>query len=206
MLDVTKPQLVSVTGLIGVGKTTLAEKLADRLNATLITEQFAENPYLAEVYEGQRDVALDSEIFFLSSSASQLTEGKIQPGKLYVNDYIFDKAIVYAGQWLNDDQMGEYMRFYEVVCEKVVPPVLVIFIEDSIENCLDRIKQRNREFELDINAAFLQQQLNGYNRIFENWTASPILKIPADQCFTDADVDRLAKEVEFYISKHCCPR
>ena len=87
--DPQKPQLISIAGNIGVGKTTLATGLAERLNAKFISEKYDDNPYLSEVYAGKTEFALDSELFFLSSSASQLRKDHMRGGRSYVNDYAF---------------------------------------------------------------------------------------------------------------------
>lgn len=198
--DNTRPQLISIAGLIGVGKTTLATRLAESLNAKLICEKYDENPYLAEVYHGYRDKALDSELFFLSSSATQLRRDRLTHGRYYVSDYIFDKAPIYASSWLVGDDVIRYRRQYEIVAEAVVKPTLAIYLTDSVQLCLDRIHRRNRPYEQGIEGAFLEGLSEKYESLFASWTTCPIVRLPAIACETTQQAEYLANEFRQYLA------
>ncbi len=199
--DASRPQLVSIAGNIGVGKTTLAQRLAGRLNARFIAENYSDNPYLADVYAGDRGKALDSELFFLSSGASQLEKRRLKAGAVYVSDYVFDKAMIYASNWLNDEQMEEYKRYYASVSDGVAVPVLVIYLNDSLQHCLDRIHRRNRPYEQEIEPAFLEHLETGYETLYRDFAACPVWRITSDRCWTDEQVDRVAAQVRYYIAE-----
>ncbi len=199
--DPSRPQLVSIAGNIGVGKTTLAQNLAKRLDGQFIAENYADNPFLADVYAGQRDLALDSELFFLSSGASQLEKRRLQAGRVYISDYVFDKAMIYASSWLDARQMWEYKRCYASVADGVAPPVLIIYLNDTLARCMDRIHLRNRPYEQRIENSFLEHLQNGYETLFRDYTACPVMRMTSNDCWTPEQVDRVADEVRLYLAK-----
>lgn len=200
-LNPNRPQLVSIAGNIGVGKTTLAQHLADRLGGVFIAENYSDNPYLADVYAGRRDLALDSELFFLSSGASQLQKTHLSPGGVYISDYVFDKAMIYASSWLNDEQMHEYRRYHDSVADGVAPPVLAIYLNDSLEHCLERIHNRNRPYEQRIEKSFLEHLQTGYESLYRDFAGCPVIRMTSDRCFTPEQIDRVASQVRFYVAK-----
>lgn len=198
--DADRPQLISVAGLIGVGKSTLAERLAEALGAQAIREEFDKNPFLDKVYDGQKSLALDSELYFLASSASQLRPEKLEPGKVYVSDYVFEKAPVYASVWLSPDEVKEYQKIYESVKNQVVEPTLVIYITDTIDNCIDRIHRRQRPYEQGIEPGFLNHLEAGYEIIFSSWRLCPVIRLPAKDCVDVEQIPALAKEYAGYLA------
>lgn len=198
-LDPTKPQLVSIAGNIGVGKTTLAAGLAERLGAIMIAEKYEENPYLSDVYDGHEELALDSELYFLASGASQLTKDKLDAGVCYVSDYVFDKAMIYASAWLEGVDFRKYIKHYKAVRANVTEPVAVIYLQDSPENCMERIHRRNRPYEQHIELSFLQHLADGYEKLYTDDTVCPLIQIHADQCRDDQQVDRIANELRYYL-------
>jgi 2-amino-4-hydroxy-6-hydroxymethyldihydropteridine diphosphokinase len=198
-LNANKPQLISIAGNIGVGKTTLAAGLAERLNAEFISEKYDDNPFLPQVYAGKTELALDSELFFLSSSASQLRGDKLFAPRRYVSDYVFDKALIYASSWLNESNLEVYRKHYESVNEGVAPPVLVIYLHDSVQNCLERIHKRNRPYEQRIEPSFLEHLADGYDRLYTGYEKCPVIRLASDQCLRADQVDRVADEVKHYL-------
>jgi len=200
-LDSQKAQLVSVAGTIGVGKTTLAAGLAKRLGAEFIAEQYDDNPYLADVYAGHQELALDSELFFLSSSVSQLSKYKLTAGNWYVSDYVFEKGILYASSWLKSKDLAVYKEHYCAVSSTVANPVLVIVMQDAAQNCLERIRRRNRPYEQQIEPVFLEHLSRGFVRFYNQYSGCPVIRISPDACWTDQQIDCLAEEVRWYLAK-----
>lgn len=199
--DPQKPQLVSIAGNIGIGKTTLADGLAQRLDAQFITEKYDENPYLADVYAGHTELALDSELFFLSSSASQLRKKQLMPGKRYVSDYVFDKALIYASSWLTETDLHAYKKHYDSMFEGVADPVLVIYMEDTVESCLQRIHRRNRPYEQRIEISFLEHLARGYETLYTDYAVCPVMRLRPDACWDAGQVDAIANEVRLYLAE-----
>jgi 2-amino-4-hydroxy-6-hydroxymethyldihydropteridine diphosphokinase len=200
-LDDQKPQLISIAGNIGVGKTTLATGLAQRLNAKLISEKYNDNPYLSDVYGGKTELALDSELFFLASGASQLRKDQVFASRRYISDYVFDKALIYASGWLNENDLEIYRKHYQSVREGVADPVVVIYLKDSIENCLQRIHRRNRPYEQEIQPAFLEHLAQGYDTLYNKYTICPVVQICSDECSLPEQVDRIANEIQHYLTE-----
>jgi 2-amino-4-hydroxy-6-hydroxymethyldihydropteridine diphosphokinase len=198
-IDNSHPQLISIAGPIGVGKTTLAGGLSKYISCHGIFEEYDKNPYLPKVYAGQKELALDSELYFLASSVRQLSRDSLAAGKVYINDYIFEKALMYAQSWLEPAALTKYEAVYAQQRQKVTTPVLIIYIGDSTEHCMERIIRRNRKYEQQIQTEFLKHQQVWYNVFCDNWKGSPLIRIPADQCRTDAQVRKLADEIKYYL-------
>jgi deoxyadenosine/deoxycytidine kinase len=200
VLDPVRPQLISIGGLIGVGKSTLAERLAAALGAELIREEYDKNPFLEKVYHGQSHLALDSELFFLGSSAAQLRkDGTLRQG-IAVSDYVFFKALVYARQWLDSDALAQYMQVYESVANQVHRPVLILFLEDTVAHCLERIRRRNRPYEQNIDTSFLEAQRDSYEEILARWTACPVIRLNASDCACPEQIPALQEEISYYLA------
>lgn len=198
-LDASRPQLISVAGLVGVGKTTLATRLAECLGGTFIAEKYDDNPYLAEVYAGHKEMALDSELFFLSSSATQLRKDRLKSGAFYVSDYVFDKALIYASSWLGEEDLASYKRHYVCVNEQVAEPVLAIYLCDSVTACLERIQRRNRPYEQRIEPEFLARQEQKYEALYADWKSSPLIRLSAAECAENEQVKTFAEQVRHYL-------
>lgn len=199
-LDPVQAQLVSIAGNIGVGKTTLAKGLSERLRATFIAEKYDENPYLSDVYEGHAELALDSELYFLASGASQLKKDQLQSGQYYISDYVFDKALVYASAWLKGANFEIYLKHYHSVNESVTDPVVIVYLQDTLENCLSRIQERNRPYEQHIELSFLKHLADGYEKLYTEYTGCPVIRLQTKECFSDKQVDRIATEIDSYLN------
>ena len=108
VLKTDSPQLVSIAGVIGVGKTTLAKRLAEEFDCEWIAEPYNENPYMPKVYAGDEELALDSQLYFLTHRARQLDADILASGKMVISDYVFDKELLYARRLLSSEQLGLY--------------------------------------------------------------------------------------------------
>lgn len=194
-LDADKPQLVSIAGNIGVGKTTLAGKLASRLGCEVLLEPYDANPFMPDVYAGKKELALDSQLFFLIHRTEQLTPPVPVRGRMSISDYVFDKELIYARRLLDAQQLALYEEIYPPFAAKVTSPVLVIYMRDPAADCLDRIHSRNRPYEQRIELPFLEALGSDYDRLFERWKRCPMIRISTSQA---ADLDRLAREIRYY--------
>jgi deoxyguanosine kinase len=195
------PQLVSVAGLIGVGKTTLATKLSKRLNAELLLEPYDTNPFLPKVYGGQKDLALHCQLYFLLNRVQQLSPANFIAAQLLFTDYVFEKDLIYATQILSAGQFSVYEKLYAACPQSVIKPVLVIYLRDTAVNCLDRIHHRNRPYEQKINTDFLSALDEAYERLFADWTACPVIRVSKSEfdCTRPSDLEYLIKQINAYI-------
>jgi deoxyguanosine kinase len=196
-LDPDKPQLISIAGIIGVGKTTLAEKLANRFGCEVILEPYDKNPFLADVYAGETKLALDSELFFLIGRAKQLEAGELETGRICITDYVFGKELIYARRLLDAQQLALYQEIHPPFAAQVTAPVLVIYMRDTEQNCLERIRNRNRPYEQKIELQFLHALDCDYERLFKNWKSCPVIRISTSQ---GTDVVSLANQIKYYTA------
>ncbi len=201
ILNPNAPQLVSIAGLIGVGKTTLATRLSKQLNAELLLEPYDTNPFLPQVYAGRKDLALHSQLYFLLNRAEQLNPADFSASRLVFTDYIFEKDRIYARQLLSPDQLSIYENLYPACAQSVTKPVLVIYLTDMCENCLDRIHRRNRPYEQGIDVRFLSQLDTAHEQLFAQWTACPVIRISKCDfdCTRPADINYLITQINAYV-------
>ena len=195
------PQLVSIAGIIGVGKTTLARKLSDLLNCKCILEAYDKNPYLPRVYAGEKELALNSQLFFLTSRVEQLNNNVLVKGQLAITDYVFEKELIYARCLLNAEQMTLYEKKYRPLSTEVTQPVVVIYLTDSVKSCLERIHKRNRPYEQKIELKFLQELDSGYQQLFADWKTCPVIRLSMSDfdCTKSEDLQNLANQLHYYI-------
>ncbi len=201
-LDAARPQLVSVAGVIGVGKTTLAEGLSAAMGGLLLREPYDTNPFLAAVYGGNHDLALDSQLYFLAGRMEQLDREGLSAGALAFTDYVFDKELIYARRLLDGRQLALYERIFPPVWAHVADPVLVIYLRDTVSGCLGRIHRRNRPYEQRIEAGFLQALSEDYEGLFHDWRRCPVIRLDVAG-FDGRDRDqlqRLAEQIKWYVS------
>jgi deoxyadenosine/deoxycytidine kinase len=189
------PQLISVAGIIGVGKTTLAKNLSNLLGCKCLLEPYDANPFMPEVYAGKKELALDSQLFFLIHRLEQLNHNTLTPGQIAVSDYIFDKEFIYANQLLNAGQLALYEQIYQSFSRQVAVPALVIYMQDTVEKCLQRIHKRNRPYEQKIELKFLEGLSSDYERLFSDWKNCPVIRTSIG-----ADIEHLANQVKSYVA------
>ncbi|OHB79083.1 MAG: hypothetical protein A2Z25_22775, partial [Planctomycetes bacterium RBG_16_55_9] len=188
-------QLVSIAGIIGVGKTTLARKLAGLLDCEVLLEPYDANPFLPEVYAGKKEQALDSQLFFLVHRTKQLDPSVRARGRVCISDYVFDKELIYARRLLDAQQLALYEEIHSPFAAKVAAPVLVIYMRDPAAACLARIHSRNRPYEQKIELSFLEALGSDYDRLFEGWKGCPVIRVSTSQA---ADAERLAHQMKYY--------
>ena len=202
VLNPEVPQLISIAGVIGSGKTTLAKAIADKLNCKILPEAYDTNPFLPEVYSGKKELALDSQLYFLTERAAQLSPEVLSPGKVAVSDYIFEKEFIYARRLLGTHQLYLYQKICKRFADNVVKPVLTIFLEATPQLCMDRIHKRNRTYEQGIDIEILKNFADDYNRLFENFKTSPVIKLSASEfdCRRNSGIIRLFDGIKSYIA------
>ncbi|MBN1456259.1 MAG: 2-amino-4-hydroxy-6-hydroxymethyldihydropteridine diphosphokinase [Sedimentisphaerales bacterium] len=200
-LDEEKPQLISIAGIIGVGKTTLGQGLSKEIGCELIREAYETNPYMDQAYAGKQDIALDWQLYFLVSRLKQLDRESLNSGKLYISDYVFSKEQIYAKRVLTEEQRRQYQEEYVIVEPKIAEPVLVIYLKDRPAACLERIKKRNRAYEQQIKEDELKNFFDDYEELFAKWNNCPVITLSLDKfnCLDENDIQRLANEIRSYV-------
>lgn len=152
------PTYIAIEGNIGVGKTTLATLLATKLNATLILEEFADNPFLQKFYENPQQYAFSLELSFMAERYKQQKEKIKQTDlfeQLYIADYMFSKSLLFAKMNLNEHEFNLFNKIYDIIQYPNLQPHLLIFLYSSIDKLKQNIKTRNRKYEQSITNEYL---------------------------------------------------
>lgn len=178
-------KFVAVAGNIGVGKSTLVEKICKYLDWEPFYEPVAENPYLADFYQDMPAWAFQSQVFFLTHrlrAHHQLAKhpnSVLQDRSVYEDAEIFAQNLYLHGHILERD-FQTYRELYETVIDFLPPPDLVIYLRATVDTLLDRIARRGRDYERSISSDYL----DSLNLLYENWiarfTLCPVLTLPAD--------------------------
>ncbi len=192
---------ISVEGIIGVGKTTLATKLARYYNAELILEPVEENPFLSQFYDNIEAFAFQTQIFFLFARYKQMQ--KLMQNRLFfdlvISDYIFEKDQIFANINLDENELILYEHIIKFIKKDVPKPDLIIYLQASTETIMNRIKNRGRTFEENISAEYIEELSRNYNNFFMHYRKSPVLMVNVDDVNITEDkspLTQILQEIE----------
>ena len=186
------PDYIVVEGPIGVGKTTLANKLARSFGSDLLLEGATENPFLEKFYENPKAAALPTQLFFLFQRAQQLKEMKQEDmfSPVRVADFLVEKDRLFAELTLDADELSLYEQVYSNLTIDTPQPDLVVYLQAPVEVLLDRIQKRGLKHERFIESAYLQRLCDSYVRFFYQYNDAPLLIVnAADIDFANNDSD-----------------
>jgi deoxyadenosine/deoxycytidine kinase len=192
---------IVIEGPIGVGKTSLARKLAQSLSADLVLEEVFENPFLERFYQDGQSAALPAQMFFLFARARQI-EGLRQSdmfANVRVSDYLFSKDRLFAELNLHPDELQLYDQVVESLGVDPPVPDLIIYLQSSVDNLLERIARRGIAFERAIDRRYLEKLTDAYARFFHAYNEGPLLIVNASQIdpINNAnDYDQLFQQIE----------
>jgi len=170
---------VAIEGVIGVGKTSLAHLLEERLNAKLVMEKFDENPFLADFYLDPERYAFQTQLFFLLSRYRQQQELRQTDvfHKLVISDYMFVKDRLFASLNLDDKEMSLYDSVAKILEKNILNPDLVIYLQAETPKLMERITLRGRDFEKNMSPDYIDALNQVYNEYFFRYQESPLLII-----------------------------
>ncbi|MBI2379614.1 MAG: deoxynucleoside kinase [Gammaproteobacteria bacterium] len=186
-------KFIAVEGPIGVGKTSLARRLAKCFQAELLLEEAEENPFLERFYQNPKSAALPTQLFFLFQRARELQKAR-QPdlfAPLRVADFLMEKDRLFARMNLDDDELRLYEQVYAQMAVDAPRPDLVIYLQAPVDVLMNRIRKRGRPEEDTIERTYLQKVVDDYAHFFHYYDDAPLLIVNA------SGVDLVESEDDF---------
>ena len=203
-MTVERPGYIVVEGPIGVGKTSLARRLAQTFETDLVLEGSDENPFLERFYQDPRAGALPAQLFFLFQRARQIEAMRqadmFQPVR--VADFMMEKDHLFAELTLDAEELKLYQQVYDHVTVDAPVPDLVIYLQAPEDVLLKRIAKRGIRYERKIDATYLRNLSEAYARMFLDYEAAPLLIVNATYIdLVDNEADYVALLDQVYITK-----
>jgi deoxyguanosine kinase len=196
----TPHRFVVVEGPIGVGKTSLARRLAKSYGSELVLEQGDENPFLERFYRNPRAAAFQTQLYFLFQRARQMQE--LRQADLFervrVSDYLLDKDRLFARLTLDDEEFALYDQVYARLSIDAPVPDLIVYLQAPVDVLLERIARRGIQYEQAIERRYLERLVESYSRFFLEFDVAPVLIVNAaeiDLVGSDGDYAGLLAEV-----------
>jgi deoxyadenosine/deoxycytidine kinase len=197
---VTRFRFVAVEGPIGVGKTSVAQLLAQRLDARATLEEWSQNPFLKDFYDARPGAAFQVEMFYLLSRYRQ--QQNLMQRDLFnehvLVDFVFEKSKLFANLNLEDSELVIFDKLYALLGESVPRPDLVVYLQASTEVLLKRIRSRGRKEEKGLSEEYLAEVNRAYNYYFFHYSATPLLVVnTSDVDFVKhpEDLEDLVKQI-----------
>lgn len=203
-LDLTShslPQTIAIEGSIGVGKTTLARRLAKTFNYNLLLEKAQENPFLEKFYQTGGKHALPSQLFFLFHHLQQLQSSRqtdmFNPSR--VADFMVEKDPIFARATLDDDEYRLYHKVFEQLTIDTPAPDLVIYLQAPTDVLLQRIQRRGNPYERNISPDYLDHINRAFTDFFHYYSDSPLLIVNSAEINLADSVNDYRELVEFML-------
>ena len=177
------PAYIAIEGPIGVGKTTLARRIADTFKHDLLLEEAELNPFLERFYQNRQQTALATQLFFLFQRVQKITELKQRDmfQLARVVDFVLEKDPLFARINLEPDEFALYQKVFEKMRIDAPPPDLVIYLQASPDRLLERIERRGIHAEKLIERDYLEQLNEVYSEFFLYYDAAPLLIVNANE-------------------------
>lgn len=181
MNEITPPGFIAIEGPIGVGKTTLAKRLADDFKGQMILEQASDNPFLEKFYKDPKSFALPTQLYFLFQRAKMMKN--ISQTDMFspcrISDFVMDKDQLFAEATLDKDEFELYQQVYASQTMDAPTPDLVVYLQAPTDVLIKRIQKRGAEFEQPIATAYLTKIAQAYTDYFHYYDQSPLLIVNA---------------------------
>ena len=198
---VGKKRYLAVEGPIGVGKTSLATMLADKLGGEPLLERTDDNPFLERFYQDRKRYAFQTQMFFLLTRYQQQKD--LSQLDLFqrtiISDYLFDRDRIFAHITLDKDELRLYKAVYSLLEGRVTRPDLVILLQARPEILKERIRTRGKRYERDISLEYLREVVEAYRDYFFYYSKSPLLVVDTseiDFVQSKEDFEDLLKEIK----------
>jgi deoxyadenosine/deoxycytidine kinase len=191
---------IAVEGPIGVGKTSLAMRLAETFGGELLLERAEDNPFLERFYRDPKNAALPTQLSFLFQRARQLQQ--LRQGDIFqptrVADFLLEKDRLFAALNLDDEELKLYDQVYQHLTLDAPVPDLVVYLQAPVEVLAQRVTRRGIGYERYIQHDYLEKVAEAYARFFHNYSSSPLLIVNAagiNPLENEADYALLVKEL-----------
>ncbi len=149
---------ITIEGNIGAGKTTLAHLLSKKMDARLILEEFADNPFLPQFYQNPKQYAFPLELFFMAERYKQLKD-RVHNADLFqsvtVSDYLFTKCLLFAKVNLSEEEFKLYQKLFDIINQQLIFPDVLIYLHAPVSKLQQNIRKRNRPYEQQIADEYL---------------------------------------------------
>ena len=193
---------IAVEGPIGVGKTSLSKAIADTQQFHQLKEIVDENPFLNKFYDNIEEWSFQTEMFFLCNRYKQLSDTKSEiliEQKPVVADYHIFKNLIFAKRTLGPEEYMKYEEIYKILTKDMPVPNVIVYLHASLDTLMKRISQRGREFEKNMDSAYLQQLAEDYETFITYFESAhpeiPVLRFNGD----DLDFVNNAKDMQFIL-------
>ena len=200
MEESTEVKYIAIEGVIGAGKTSLARKIKEKLNANIIFEQFEQNPFLEKFYNDRKRYAFQTQMFFLINRYKQ--QQGLQQEDLFSNflvcDYIFEKDRVFAYLNLSGEELKLYESIFPLLNRNLRKPDLVVYLQSNIDRLMYNIKTRGRRIERNLTRSYIDELSEAYNYFFFRYTSTPLLIVNStelDFVNNESDFNELCKQI-----------
>ena len=186
------PEYIVVEGPMGVGKSSLASRLAKRFNAEILFEQPQENPFLERFYQSREKYALPTQLHFLFQRSQQMKS--MQQRDLFhssvVGDFLLEKDRLFAQLNLDADELALYEQIYQHLSPELPRPDLVIYLQAPVSVLMQRIRRRGIDAEQNVHNDYLKSLCDIYSQFFHSYSRSPLLVVNAESInYVDNDED-----------------
>jgi len=191
-MPLNKYRYIVVEGPIGVGKTTLAQRLANYADATSLLEKPQDNPFLARFYQDAERYALPTQLFFLFQRINEVRD--LAQMDMFqsrtIADYLFEKDELFARLTLSDDEYTLYQSIYQSLAPQAPTPDLVIYLQAPTEVLIERVHKRGSRYERSVQDDYLSKLANSYGEFFHHYQAAPVLVVNSENLnFVDNEND-----------------
>ncbi|MCH7816594.1 MAG: deoxynucleoside kinase [Proteobacteria bacterium] len=196
------PRFIAIEGPIGVGKTSLAKRLADTFNYQVVLEHSDANPFLERFYQNPRQHALSTQLFFLFQRSQQIQELRQDDmfAPLRIADFLIDKDQLFAQQNLDTDEYDLYLNVYRHLTIDAPTPDLVIYLQAPTNVLLDRIQKRGIEAEQLIQLSYLENLNSAYTEFFHYFDKSSLLIVNSAEIDLVSNDDDYQQLVDYILS------
>ena len=191
-MPLEKYRYIVIEGPIGVGKTSLTQRLAERTGARTLLEKPQDNPFLERFYQDTARYALPTQLFFLFQRINEVRDLAQMDlfGSRTVSDYLFEKDTLFARLTLSEDEFKLYQTVYQSLALQAPTPDLVIYLQESTDALIERVQRRGLRYERTIGDDYLTRLAQSYGEFFHHYDAAPVLVVNSDNLnFVDNDGD-----------------